>query len=892
MLDPDPSTPVKQQGVEQDKQELPSCLKSSEKSRLSPYNHRHSTSQVRFSLPLEDDSQSLLDEDEESMRASPTKVVFPKGSEEDLSTHFVDLHNKIMVDVPDEIWRFHNERNMQQLHKTSAKGQNEHRRTQSLQSVIADTIQSYQSPAAQNTHFQSLSCTSPRLKPSELYLRSDSPLNKYKVPVPLEVTLPPYLSPDKMAKRRESMIYDGEGYSLFLEESSVQEERDPFEPNSSADRSESEESDISIPSASHDYSFEVGHDIDKILGIDEDANVNLKNQARNLLNKSSPKKAGFPPDQPRLPKLPHSQSKMRLAKEEEPPEPAESYALKILSSPSKTITIPDFKEQVSSPNRNSLAEFFARVDCEDSTSPDTVEHKGKDEINEGFKFPLVRLEETAIPAQSIDQNLQINEGELDNSFERRRKMLQNRASNDDFRTRHSHARSRSFHNSQDMFNAQPVSPFVSSSNLELPERSSKRSSIKSVAFKEGLSEIKFGADAKSTPTKINMSQETNDCELEESPASEGEESFSFTSSDHERKNDDVIAEAKKPTVLLSTAHGITKTNQDSYEQSLQHGLSNHKSSSSLAKDFFSDVIADADSSASIHSVGSGSVRNFSPGKSDSSRLSDAHAKPRNDNVTPLSTYNSFKTPLHSPQIVDDPSMIESRFMHANRLSPSRQLSNNRSQSSEGSADTMPSQPSSATSYSNNDWKQSMDVFGYINKKDGNSFVSGRSAKRGSDPVLVPGDFQSSHSDYKVSKEEIGGRLVDIILLDEPTDDKCVPKRRPRSYHEDALQKYDEVLALCDMTADRAKSVIMNLVEDHTHQNQGPKPFSRPIPPISYSKSYEKSTNGSRNSKALAHTNLNSNMLQRPQKYISNLERLRRASKERSDSSGCRLQGNY
>lgn len=383
MLDPGPSTPTKQQGVEHDKQELPSCLKSSEKRRSSPYNHKHSTSQVRFSLPLEDDSQSLLDEDEEPVQVSPTKVVFPKGSEEDMTTHFVDLHNKIMVDVPEEIWRFHNERNAQQLQKMSVKGQKGHGRAQSLQSIIAGTIQSYQSPAAENTHSRSLSCTSSRLKPSELYLRSDSPLNKYKVPVPLEVTLPPYLSPDKKTKRRESMIYDGEGYSLFFEDSDVQEERDPFDPNSSADRSESEGSDISIPSASHDYSFEVGQDIDKILGIDEDANVNLKNQVRNLLNKSPSKKAFLSPEQPQLPKLPRSQPKVepfqeekpvklklppsqlktKPTQEEKPAEITKSYALKILSSPSKTITIPDFNEPVSSSNRNSLAEFFARVDC-------------------------------------------------------------------------------------------------------------------------------------------------------------------------------------------------------------------------------------------------------------------------------------------------------------------------------------------------------------------------------------------------------------------------------------------------------------------------------------------------------------------------------------------------
>ena len=129
-------------------------------------------------------------------------------------------------------------------------------------------------------------------KRHDLYLASESPLNKYRVSVPLEINLPPFLSPKNKNKKRNSLIFDGDGYSTFEREldelintiggTNVHEQAD----SSSYSGSLLEED--SIPLAANDISFDISRlnptEVDKIFGIDENANVNLKYQNRVIRN--------------------------------------------------------------------------------------------------------------------------------------------------------------------------------------------------------------------------------------------------------------------------------------------------------------------------------------------------------------------------------------------------------------------------------------------------------------------------------------------------------------------------------------------------------------------------------------------------------------------------------
>ncbi|KAK5781429.1 Fir1p PWA37_004874 [Arxiozyma heterogenica] len=284
--------------------------------------------------------------------------------------HLVDLQSKVMVNVPEEIWNFHHTRSHNKSHQktksmdetslnhnpiisnnisNSNKG---HHRSKSLQSIISQTLSEFNSFNDPNDssfsvgnltnskfndsqisqvsplNYPSFNNSNPTLKTpiksTSLYLASDSPINKHNVPIPLEISLPPFLSPKNQHKKRNSLIYDGESYSVYNEEddnslslSSInKEEGDTL---SSEILSDSLVSTSSIPSMTYNISFDANTiDPDSLLGIDGEANVNLKRQLRNLkkqkdntINHKEKSNKIDPKILPPLPSIPQTQRTLK-----------------------------------------------------------------------------------------------------------------------------------------------------------------------------------------------------------------------------------------------------------------------------------------------------------------------------------------------------------------------------------------------------------------------------------------------------------------------------------------------------------------------------------------------------------------------------------------------------
>lgn len=399
-------------------------------------------SQVRFSIP---DSAYLKSDDGSSDQLrSPSRIVFPRDSSEteeeaslrggyDLSNrgHFVDMHSRVMLDVPEEIWNFHNSRRKgshtrtRSLNIKSEQGKSggSHTRRSSLQAVIVETMNSLSSE--RGTFSRNYSSSLLPMRRPEIFLSPESPLNSYKMPVPLEISLPPYLSPTNKEKKRASVVFDGEGYSKFAETSS----------------SSLEESEESICSAEHDVSFNISQqdesDIDKALGIDEHANVNLKIQKKNLKRTE---------ESSRLPSPNKS-----------------SQSLELLSTPYKPIQIPDLENELQPRSTNGTLKFFDEFEPsrqlvtptqyeEDTLSPG----KQRDQLDLNFTFPCV--------ADTADF-VKVDPSATSVEFQNRRKNLQR---NSALGVKgHKHRRSRSIHNAEDMFVATSTPPKV-------PERSPLR----------------------------------------------------------------------------------------------------------------------------------------------------------------------------------------------------------------------------------------------------------------------------------------------------------------------------------------------------------------------------------------------------------------------------------
>ena len=577
-------------------------------------------SQVRFSIPdpnLIDDDCSYI-----SISNSPQKIVFPKepvGNNDcdeeptsiysDIIAHnkynnrnakglsqatdsernslrnklnLVDMQSKIMIDVPESIWRYHKNhgtennddpvrpqsyqhRKTQSLHNvfnpyrelepvdasnkssTSHKWSPSHKRSKSLQSIIADTVKLYHEEEQErsnedntlSTFNETVSTISPLnirqqnnytklSKKHDLFLTSESPLNKYKVSVPLEINLPPYLSPQNKNKNfnRNSLIYNGNGYSMFDENTAdISQESNSIQESivESEKISDSLINDDSLPYAMNDISIDVGSktgkDTDIFLGIDNDANVNLKLQNRNIRsNSKSPQKriiqqAKEKNESERDNKtrniLPHN-----VSTRQERSRPG-SKALEILSTPSKSIVIPsldnDEYQTPKNPSTNGSLKFFENFEPLRQGSQDTVDmglspNREPGKLNMEFKFPF---------NNEIDNNQSDFKENIDNNgmdylkvapissnveFETRRQiLLQNQsASNSPARKiGHAHRRTKSVHNidftsvnkdifvteqtaQETSFNATSTPPRVDLSVSSIPERSSLRDNASSL----------------------------------------------------------------------------------------------------------------------------------------------------------------------------------------------------------------------------------------------------------------------------------------------------------------------------------------------------------------------------------------------------------------------------
>ncbi|GAV49701.1 hypothetical protein ZYGR_0P03470 [Zygosaccharomyces rouxii] len=514
-------------------------------------------SQVRFSVP----DTSFMNEAQVSVSESPSKIVFPKGSEEDSvyetaneeigdefrnlgkEGHFMDMHSRVMIDVPEEIWDFHTRRLIkhrrsrstgdQSIYNGNANGNLEMSR--SLQSIIVDTLDSmgkfkekYRAENSNSEDSSGISQVSPlnlrRETNYDLYLTPYSPLNNYDVPIPLEISLPPYLSPKNKERKRSSLIFDGKHYSPFNMdsfESSAEEDvedRDRLNESSHMSADAEEEGSISadsIPSAVHDISFDVSslHDVDEELGIDQDANVNLKVQRKNLKrqspSKSSPltrkshtKSASRNLNDQQVPDLPPTQEPEVADEppldqegiEEEEKNEQEALApvlskksLDILETPSKQIYIPDFdSDPTPATSTAGSLKFFDTLDDREEGHEEaftTNPNREVDILDMTFKFPPLPPKEdesheekdTSNPnreAHNLDMAfkfppsppkedadfLRVDNSPVDPQFESRRsKLMQQKVLTPGGR-RHMHSRSRSMHNVQDMFAATSTPP--------------------------------------------------------------------------------------------------------------------------------------------------------------------------------------------------------------------------------------------------------------------------------------------------------------------------------------------------------------------------------------------------------------------------------------------------
>lgn len=440
--------------------------------------------------------------------------------------NLVDMQSKVMVDVPADIWKYHKHhsregitmpisntepthRKTQSMYAVSnpykservdknVNSQNQtqawkpaHNRSKSLQSIIAETVKAYNNdtPGQQNANVsqssfnETVSTISPlniqqstrypnQSKKHDLFLTSESPLNKYKVSIPLEINLPPYLSPQNKQKnsKRNSLVYDGNGYSMYDEETEytrAESESTPSQESNSI--SESLLGEDSLPYADNDISIDVGDksatDADKFLGIDQDANVNLKLQYRNIRDGTTTTMPPLP-DIPRERETPSafvtSQKQTNNTLSPQNAQSNESKALEILATPSKNIVIPNLEEDIfqtpKNPSTSGSLQFFDKFEPlanrESSNRPTSMQSpQTAGKLNMSFKFPFAGLETTVGIESSVDDVhndfVKVAPASTDLLFEaRRQKLLNNQSamSSPAHKIGHAHRRTKSIHN--------------------------------------------------------------------------------------------------------------------------------------------------------------------------------------------------------------------------------------------------------------------------------------------------------------------------------------------------------------------------------------------------------------------------------------------------------------
>lgn len=750
-------------------------------------------SQVRFSIP-----NSSLTNDVENSLNSPPKIVFPKSpdNEEEVQGkydeidknslslmssrgHFVDMHSGVMLDVPEEIWNFHTGRRVtnknSQHHRThslhdskipsgeSLNWQPTHSRSKSLQAIILDTMNLVEkdlhssahynleqnSFSSVNTNNSNVSQVSPlrlqrQIRP-ELYLTPESPMNSYRIPIPLEISLPPYLSPQNKKKKRNSLIFDGEGYSKIHQ----------------GETSDSEElsSDNSIPSANHDLSFNINLDnemnIDKALGIDKDANVNLKVQNKNL------RKQHFSATSSAAPQIEDSES------------------LKILSTPSKLIHIPDLEYDTLPKSPHGTLKFFDEFEPADQQLPSPYssifgqkESIKQDQLDMSFTFPA--------PAQ--DPNfLKVDTSPTNDDFLQRRNRLIEQNMSPANNKGHRHRRSRSVHNADDLLVATSTPP-------QIPKRSPLRP--KSPTIDDTESRIN-----KQSPMQIDKNLGKLEIESGEEISLLDEASSVYGE-----------LEVQNPWPIESKANVID-------EQPCKHFIAedddNFHSGEDKSIEFLSERIID-----------------------EAKTLSEVQKRDEISLIPParpVTLMNSFHGSIIPPTDEDFFSVLNSNeSLKVNLLSPKRSLSNVGSQSSYNSEFSKKTNQSSTTSYPS----QHDPLLPYNVKKNGDLYFHEQAHSCNS--KLPNKNIDPIRSIY----EKRDGKLVEVLVLDDfYEDDKekliqatnLKSSRRPIS-HEEASQNYAKILQMCEQTAIQAKGIILQLVEEKSHNKFHENMLLRPVPP--------------------------------------------------------------
>ncbi|CAI4059938.1 hypothetical protein N7582_001496 [Saccharomyces uvarum] len=781
----------------------------------------HIQSQVRFSIP----------DPNELSQNSPLKIVYPKSADDiqkEISTasllmnshgHLVDMRSKILVDVPEEVWKFHHNRKVRsenshrrtrsdaKSHSNSNLKSPSHSRSKSLQSVIVDTMNTYRTSDADTTSNENTSNVSqvsplnisfdkpPPLTPQKnLYLTPESPLNKYRLPVPLEISLPPYLSPQNKHKQRNSLVYDGDGYSQFQEcNTSSSTESSSEQPSSSY----SDENN-SIPYAHHDISFELNNaDPDKFLGIDENANVNLKIQRRNL---RSPQ---------------HIKKKPDARSERESTE--KNKSLKILSTPNKLIDIPDLDDMKSPPSAglNGTLKFFQQFEPYEvpESSSDNFNPKSQDKLDMSFKFPISSANNNTgevrankdFASKNNEDFLKIDTSPVNQSIESRRQMLmdlQKSPTNNDPRM-HKHRRSRSVHTIDDTF-------------------------------------LKF--DATSTPPAPASApapiSPVENCTPYTSPEIPERSPLRFMSSPNTHnvqspQNNSFQQEMSVPSIQIISDETTSNTIGPSITENSEEGT-----------DLKSFSIDDADKSIAI--------------------VHEAKINPTVEPFKPLSSFNSFSHPIQNKKLsplnqsltevaTKEQTYVAPHSLPLNTVSPKRQMSNSGSSksssySSEFSANTALTDATSQPSVAANRpiLKQNP-----INQKKPNNiieFCPPSQRNNFSFPRKKATPISERALEFNTIYEKRDGKMVEVILLDEDDDrrvenntntqSKLIQVQKTKNEQDrKSLTYYNEVLDMCEKTADEAKKIIYQLVDETARYPKNKQPRkqnrSRVLPPLPF-----------------------------------------------------------
>lgn len=818
-------------GVDQNRNDKQSCLKKNPETAARV--HRATSSQVRFSLPPEEDDSITDEKDVEyegsnfysdaprqegkcnngkPLLQSPNRIVFPNAYKdaEDVPG-FVDYTNKTTVRVPKDIWDFHN-RNSYDFRKNGSWGgsshsvslsgspMKSHSRRNSMQSIIMETIENYRhgaSPKKTGDLGNTPSLLPCEDKKANLYLGSDSPMNRYEVPIPLEIKVPPYLSPVNKHKRRNSLVFDGDGYSVYLAD-----ESSPSDTSSRTSENEDDvfiSSDISIPSAENNFSFNLSDgDVDAQLGIDGDANVNLKKQVKNLKKlTSSSQNQNFDLQKP-----------LPLVSQPETISENSSHALEVLATPTKEIFIPDVDSITTSSGKRSSSKFLETIinsPSENIQLNPVMLQQEQDELNPNFKFPNV--------TGNISENSEFLNMPLhnpDSPTERRRRYL----AEQNERMGHTHRRSRSVHQMD----------IESLKEIKTPEKSKD---IKEIILPVDISTPEIPLRSPLRP-KTSGSSLNNNNDNNNNNNNNNNNSLNF-----------------QPSSLLSTEdltsiHSVGgKVIEDSIENSSEYSNNSQFS--------FANSINAENSKHTEKETNFGNdneihfdekVGTFATVYSSCSK--DSNSNKISSEVKPLSTIQSFRDefvpPTMSAYIPGFQTRSNDIKSRKGSLDPARKLSNNCSHSSYESEMSLGSHPSVGTTITEVSVGKSNLVTSKMrtkpSAKETDTYLAGIHSKLKDSTLIDECGGKGNHlevENYKTILEEVDGKLVEMILIDEPIKNTTTISSTQQRFSEKKKRRSAELGLLCEQTASEIKDVIKELTACENPKNT--ENISKPLPPI-------------------------------------------------------------